>query len=76
MRLGGTALAQVYGQIGNESPDLDDSQLFVRAFQCIQRMVAGKRDNVTSSQVSCSIDLNNSLQGDLCLLHTTSVMAA
>lgn len=40
-RLGGTALAQVYGQIGNESPDLDEPQLFVNGFQCIQRMVSG-----------------------------------
>ncbi len=26
-RLGGSALAQVYGQLGNESPDMDDVQV-------------------------------------------------
>jgi phosphoribosylformylglycinamidine synthase len=39
-RMGGTALAHVYGQIGNESPDLDDSQLLKRTFNAIQRLIS------------------------------------
>jgi len=39
-RLGGTALAQVYGQIGNESPDLDDPQLLKRTFYAVQKLIA------------------------------------
>jgi len=38
-RLGGSALAQVYGQIGDESPDMDDPELVKRAFNCIQSMI-------------------------------------
>ncbi|MDI6890098.1 MAG: phosphoribosylformylglycinamidine synthase [Thermodesulfovibrionales bacterium] len=39
-RMGGTALAHVYGQIGNESPDLDDPQLLKRTFNAIQRLIS------------------------------------
>ena len=39
-RTGGTALAQVYGQIGDESPDLDDSQLLKRAFNAVQTLIS------------------------------------
>ncbi|ETN08767.1 hypothetical protein PPTG_22971 [Phytophthora nicotianae INRA-310] len=35
-RLGGSALAQVYGQVGNESPDVEDAELFKNAFNAIQ----------------------------------------
>lgn len=38
-RLGGSALAQVYNQVGSECPDLDDPGLFVSAFRAIQEMV-------------------------------------
>jgi len=38
-RIGGTALAHVYGQIGNESPDLDDPQLLKRTFNAVQRLI-------------------------------------
>jgi phosphoribosylformylglycinamidine synthase len=38
-RLGGTALAQVQGQIGNESPDMDDPRLFKRAFVAVQELI-------------------------------------
>ncbi|MCI0653913.1 MAG: phosphoribosylformylglycinamidine synthase [Methylococcaceae bacterium] len=37
-RLGASALAQVYSQIGSESPDLDDSGLFKSFFGCIQTL--------------------------------------
>ena len=39
-RLGGSALAQVFGQIGNESPDMDDPGLFKRAFNSIQQLIS------------------------------------
>lgn len=40
-RLGGSALAQVYRQTGNECPDLDDTELFGAAFNAIQHLVKG-----------------------------------
>ncbi|MDP2969387.1 MAG: AIR synthase-related protein, partial [Deltaproteobacteria bacterium] len=39
-RLGGSALAQVYGQIGNESPDVDDPDMLQRAFHAIQKLMS------------------------------------
>jgi phosphoribosylformylglycinamidine synthase len=39
-RLGGSVLAQVYGQIGNESPDVDDPEMLKRAFQAIQKLIS------------------------------------
>ncbi|MDI6763786.1 MAG: phosphoribosylformylglycinamidine synthase [Thermodesulfobacteriota bacterium] len=39
-RLGGSALAQVYGQIGNESPDVDDPDMLQRAFHAIQILMS------------------------------------
>ena len=39
-RLGGSVLAQVYGQIGNEAPDLDDPKLFQAFFAAIQGLNA------------------------------------
>jgi phosphoribosylformylglycinamidine synthase len=38
-RLGGSSLAHVYGQIGNESPDIDDPGLLKRAFVAAQRLI-------------------------------------
>ncbi|NOY64172.1 MAG: phosphoribosylformylglycinamidine synthase [Nitrospirae bacterium] len=38
-RTGGSALAQVYKQIGDESPDLDDADLFKRAFRAVQELI-------------------------------------
>jgi phosphoribosylformylglycinamidine synthase len=37
-RLGGSILAQVYGQIGNEVPDLDDAQALKRFFNAVQAL--------------------------------------
>src|SRR5690606_29028988 len=42
-RLGGSALAQAYGQIGNEVPDLDDPQRLARFFAAIQQLNADGR---------------------------------
>ena len=39
-RLGGSALAQVYGQVGNDSPDVDDPDMLKRAFHAIQELIA------------------------------------
>ncbi|MBF8259315.1 MAG: purL, partial [Actinobacteria bacterium] len=39
-RLGGTALAQVYGQVGDESPDVDDPKLLKRAFNAVQGLIS------------------------------------
>ena len=41
-RLGGSALAQCYGQIGDNAPDMDDVQLFSKAFNTTQKLIAGK----------------------------------
>ncbi|HQP43543.1 MAG TPA: phosphoribosylformylglycinamidine synthase [Thermoanaerobaculales bacterium] len=40
-RLGGSALAQVFGQVGEEPPDVDDSGLLARAFAAVQELIAG-----------------------------------
>jgi len=39
-RLGASGLAQVYNQLGDEPPDLDDPGLFVRFFDAIQELVS------------------------------------
>ncbi len=38
-RLGGSALAQVYNQIGNESPDIEDFAMFKKAFEVTQDLI-------------------------------------
>ncbi len=38
-RLGGSALAQVFGQVGDESPDVEDADLLRRAFDVTQRLI-------------------------------------
>jgi phosphoribosylformylglycinamidine synthase len=37
-RLGGSALAQCYGQLGDRAPDLDDPALLVRLFEAVQTL--------------------------------------
>ena len=39
-RLGGSALAQVYGQLGDDCPDVDDAGRLARAFGAIQELLA------------------------------------
>ncbi len=41
-RLGASALAQVYGQLGDRGPDLDDPAIFRRAFEALQAMIASE----------------------------------
>jgi phosphoribosylformylglycinamidine synthase len=38
-RLGGSSLAHVYGQIGDESPDIEDPGLLKKAFVATQRLI-------------------------------------
>jgi phosphoribosylformylglycinamidine synthase len=38
-RLGGSALAHVYGQIGDESPDMEDPGLLKNAFNAVQELI-------------------------------------
>jgi phosphoribosylformylglycinamidine synthase len=38
-RLGGTALAHVYNQLGSETPDVDDPKLLKRAFNAVQELI-------------------------------------
>ncbi|KAI9915115.1 hypothetical protein PsorP6_008649 [Peronosclerospora sorghi] len=38
-RLGGSTLAQVYGQVGDVSPDVEDATLFKNAFNGIQKSI-------------------------------------
>ncbi len=42
-RLGGSVLAQVYGQMGNEAPDLDSPQKLKAMFETVQRLNADGR---------------------------------
>jgi phosphoribosylformylglycinamidine synthase len=39
-RMGGSALAQCYGQVGDESPDVDDAGLIKRSFNSMQELIA------------------------------------
>ncbi|MDR2130957.1 MAG: phosphoribosylformylglycinamidine synthase [Odoribacteraceae bacterium] len=40
-RLGGSALAQVLGQVGDDLPDVKDAAYFARAFDALQRLITG-----------------------------------
>ena len=40
-RLGGSALAQCYQQIGNSVPDMDDPLLLTKAFNVTQELIKG-----------------------------------
>ncbi|XP_033209922.1 phosphoribosylformylglycinamidine synthase [Belonocnema kinseyi] len=42
-RIGGTALAQVFKQLGNETPDLEDSTLLKHAFNITQNLIKEKK---------------------------------
>jgi phosphoribosylformylglycinamidine synthase len=42
-RMGGSALAHVFGQVGDASPDVDDAGLLKRAFGAVQQLVAEGR---------------------------------
>ena len=40
LRLGGSALAHAFAQVGDESPDVDDPALLARAFRAVQELIA------------------------------------
>jgi len=39
-RLGGSVLAQVYGQVGNQSPDIENPELLKAAFLAVQELIS------------------------------------
>lgn len=41
-RLGGSALAQCYGHLGNNAPDLDDPSMLKKSFKAIQKLIKSK----------------------------------
>ena len=42
LRLGGSALAQCFRQLGKVAPLIDDPELFTRAFNTTQDLIQGK----------------------------------
>lgn len=46
-RLGGSALAQCYGQLDNRSPDLDDPNMLKKAFKTIQKLIKSINNIIT-----------------------------
>lgn len=42
-RMGGSALAQVYGQVGQSVPDVDDANLLKGLFNAVQKLIAENR---------------------------------
>ncbi|MDZ4225507.1 MAG: phosphoribosylformylglycinamidine synthase, partial [Candidatus Andersenbacteria bacterium] len=50
-RLGGSALAQVYEQVGNDCPDMNNPDLLVRAFKAVQHFV---REDLITAVHDCS----------------------
>ncbi len=45
-RMGGSALAQCYGQIGDESPDVEDAGLLKESFYVMQEFISRRPDLV------------------------------
>ncbi|HEX3081791.1 MAG TPA: phosphoribosylformylglycinamidine synthase subunit PurQ, partial [Candidatus Saccharimonadia bacterium] len=67
-RLGGSALAQAFGQIGNEVPDLEDVELLNRTFKAVQKLnakglVRALHDRSDGGLVVCAIEM--ALAGNL-----------
>ncbi|MDE2998112.1 MAG: phosphoribosylformylglycinamidine synthase [Gemmatimonadota bacterium] len=61
-RLGGSALAQVYSQIGDTPPDVDDPGLLKRAFNAMQQLiaegsVAAGHDRSDGGVVTCLLEM-------------------
>ena len=60
--MGGTALAQVYGQIGDEAPDIDDPRLLRKCFEAVQelikrRLVLAGHDRSDGGLVVCLLEM-------------------
>ena len=45
-RLGGSALGQCYNQLGSQSPDMDDPETFVKAFNTTQTLIQGRFSSI------------------------------
>src|SRR6218665_3367427 len=82
-RLGGSALAQCYNQIGDASPDLESADLFVRAFGVTQNLVKGKllvsgQEISDGGLVTCLLEMafagNCSIDVDLTSIEGVSLM--
>lgn len=61
-RMGGSALAQVYGQIGDEAPDIDDPRLLRKCFEVVQelikrRLVLAGHDRSDGGLVVCLLEM-------------------
>ena len=48
-RLGGSALAQCYMQVGNNAPTMDDPDMFAKAFSTTQDLISSKDKPVFTS---------------------------
>jgi phosphoribosylformylglycinamidine synthase len=61
-RLGGSALAQVHSQLGDEPPDVDDAAVLARAFKAVQelitvRMVAAGHDRSDGGLITTLLEM-------------------
>jgi len=52
-RVGGSALAQCYNQLGDTTPDLDDPYCLVNAFDVTQRLIQGNSYVSLPSFIRC-----------------------
>ncbi|HUJ63335.1 MAG TPA: phosphoribosylformylglycinamidine synthase [Kofleriaceae bacterium] len=78
-RLGGSALAQCYGQLGDAPPDVDDVRALGRFYDAIQALIAERRlaayhDRSDGGAIACAFEM--ALAGGLGLeLDTTALHA-
>ena len=61
-RLGGSALAQVYGQVGDEAPNVDDPQVLRQGFEAVQELikdglVLAGHDRSDGGLVTCLLEM-------------------
>lgn len=52
-RLGGSALAQCYSQVGDVAPDLDSPEQLVSTFRVVQKLLAGGYKSCVQELVKC-----------------------
>lgn len=55
-RIGGTALAQVFKQIGDTCPDFEDATTFKKAFNVTQDLIEGKKTRTHLTNISPSLN--------------------
>ena len=61
-RLGGTAFSTVFGQLGDETPDVDDLLLLKRCFNAVQdlierRLIAAGHDRSDGGIITCAVEM-------------------